>query len=211
MKIKNSNNVSKTLRDHYSKKFTEFGPTAKGVDWGTEKNMILTYGKMLNVIEQGVETPTILDVGCGYGGLYLYAQEREIPLTYSGIDISENMIEYAKINLPGGQFFCGDIFDFESDVHFDYVVCNGILTQKLSTSIRDMDIFANQLIRKMFSIALRGIAFNIMTTKVNFMVDNLYYRNPIEMLAFCLTEITSKVRMDHAYPMYEYTTYLYKE
>lgn len=49
-----------------------------------------------------------------------------------------------------------------------------------------------------------------MTTKVNYMVENQYYRNPVELFAYCLAEITNKVRIDHAYPLYEYTVYLYR-
>ncbi len=50
-----------------------------------------------------------------------------------------------------------------------------------------------------------------MTTKVNFFANNLYYRNPAEMLSWCLAEITPRLRIDHAYPpLYEYTVYLYR-
>ena len=61
----------------------------------------------------------------------------------------------------------------------------------------------------MFRICNRGIAFNIMTTKVNYFSNNLYYKSPIEALSFCLNEITTKVKLDHNY-LYEYTLYLYK-
>jgi SAM-dependent methyltransferase len=206
----NLHNVSRQLGDHYSQKFKEFGPTPKGVDWGENDDVLLRYEKMLNIIEPGIKTPSLLDVGCGFGGLYTFAKEKNIKINYAGIDISENMISYARENITDAQFFEGDVLEFTPPKPFDYVVCNGILTQKLKISIREMDDFSHLLIPKLFSLCSRGIVFNLMTTKVNYMVDNLYYRNPVEILAFCLTNITRRLRIDHSY-LYEYSVYLYRE
>jgi hypothetical protein len=74
-----------------------------------------------------------------------------------------------------------------------------------------MDRFARRLIRKMFSLARRGIAFNMMTSHVNFMAPNLYYKNPLEIIAFCASELSRRFRVDHAYPLYEYTVYVYRD
>src|SRR5205807_6094256 len=126
---------------------------------------------------------SLLDVGCGYGGLLQFAISKHLDLDYTGIDVADNMIEWAVANLPSGSFLHGDILDYKFDRQFDYVVCNGILTQKLEASGWEMDQFANQLIRRLFSLCTIGIAFNVMTTKVNFYSNNLYYRNPAELLA----------------------------
>ena len=89
-------------------------------------------------------------------------------------------------------------------------MCNGILTQKLETAGLQMDQFAAQLIRQMFSLCTIGIAFNVMTTKVNYFSNNLYYRNPAELFSWCLSEISPHIKLDHSYPLYEYTIYLYR-
>lgn len=204
--------ISKALRRHYSEKFSLHGPSSEGVDWGAdETKMLLRYDKMLNVIgEAGENKASLLDVGCGYGGLSKYVGSRNIELDYTGIDVAQNMIEWATVNVPSGRFIYGDVLEYQFDGKFDYVVCNGILTQKLETPGLQMDRFAAQLVRKMFSLCTVGIAFNIMTTKVNYYSNNLYYRNPAEMLAWCLSEISPHIKLDHAYPLYEYTIYLYR-
>ena len=46
-----------------------------------------------------------------------------------------------------------------------------------------MEAFARRLVRKLFDLCRYGIAFNMMSTRVNFMAPNLYYQNPVEMLA----------------------------
>ncbi len=202
------------MQQHYERKFNEHGATPLGVDWGCEESAHLRYKNMLALLpeESTQENPvTLLDVGCGYGGLYQFSQSEKRNIAYTGLDICGDMIAFAQKNYPNATFQQMDFFNLPSTETYDYVLCNGILTQKLTATIREMDIFANQLIKKMFQNARRGIAFNLMSTRVNFMVDNLYYRNPIELFAYCFTELSPKIKLDHAYPLYEYTIYLYHE
>lgn len=204
--------ITSELRRHYSKCFAKYGPTSKGVDWGKVRDLNVRYDKMLAVIKSEKNTvPSFLDVGCGFGGLYLYAEKKGVPLDYTGIDVSRNMISYARSNIKGGKFLCGDVFAFHPGKKFDYVVCNGILTQKLSAGIRETDKFAKELIKKMYEICGTGLAFNAMTTRVNFMVDNLFYKSPVELIGYCLEELSDNVSFDHSYGLYEYTTYLYRK
>jgi SAM-dependent methyltransferase len=205
--------ISNALAEHYSEKFSQHGPSPEGVDWGPDQSkVLLRYDKMLQVADcnTGIK-PSLLDVGCGYGGLRQYAISRNIDLDYTGIDVAGNMIEWAKGNISSGTFIHGNILEYKFDRGFDYVVCNGVLTQKLETAALQMDQFAAQLIRHMFSLCEVGIAFNIMTSKVNYYSNNLYYRNPAELLSWCLSEMTPHVRLDHSYALYEYTTYLYRK
>jgi SAM-dependent methyltransferase len=209
--------ITAALKQHYSTTFAEHGATARGVDWGRDADVALRYDKMLAVLEtanvdggEARSRASLLDVGCGYGGLFAHASERQIRLDYTGIDVVSEMIEHATTNLPNAHFVCRDVFEETLGEQFDYVVCNGILTQKLTTSIREMDVYAQAMIKRMFELCRRGIAFNLMTNKVNFTVENLYYRSPVELLAYCLADITDRVRLDHSYKLYEYTFYLYR-
>lgn len=206
--------ISQALGQHYAATFDKHGATAKGVDWGPAADVTLRYEKMLDVLEPGIaaqRTVSLLDVGCGYGGLLEHAQGRGIALDYTGIDMAENMIAHARASFPPAAFHAGDVLALAGSRQFDYVVCNGILTQKLLTSIMAMNVYAQRLMRKMFDLCQRGVAFNIMSNQVNFMAENLYYRSPVEVLSFALSELTRKVRIDHAYRLYEYTVYLYRD
>jgi SAM-dependent methyltransferase len=205
-------NVSKSLKQHYEETFRQYGATSRGVDWGEhEERQLLRYEKMLAVMESGRKAiPSILDVGCGYGGLLDYANKNGIPIKYTGIDVAENMVSWARGKFPKATWIVGDILETEIDQRFDYVVCNGILTQKLEVPGLVMDEFAGRLIHRLFDLCDIGTAFNIMTTKVNFYSNNLYYRNPAELFSWCMTEITPRIHLDHSYPLFEYTMYLYR-
>lgn len=207
------NKVTDNLKRHYSNKFKEFGASSLGVDWGSNTDdVILRLEKMLNIIKYDniiVPKPSLLDVGCGYGAMLDYVNEQGIKLNYTGVDVVDEMIKYARAKHPESTFFNKDVLQIDEG-YYDYIVCNGILTQKLNASIREMDFFAKKLIHKMFNMCNRGIAFNIMSDKVNYMVDNLYYKNPLEVFAMCLSDLSDKVLLDHSYKLYEYTVYVYK-
>ena len=205
--------ISAAFREHYSSAFNEHGPTPQGVGWNGEDRAKLRYDKMLAVLNTDYatagRTPSLLDVGCGYGGLLARAQELKIDLNYTGIDVAGNMVSYARENLPDGEFVEGNVLDWQPGKKFDYVVCNGILTKKLSTSDSDMDAFAHRLIRELVQLCSIGAAFNVMSTKVDYTDPELYYKDPSEMMEFCLANLSRYVRLDHGYPLYEYTLYVY--
>jgi SAM-dependent methyltransferase len=206
--------ISQALEKHYSATFAQHGATSRGVDWGPEAQCALRYTKMLEVIPPSEriqeETFELLDVGCGFGGLLGHATQDGLRLNYTGVDVSLSLVDKGRELYPNAQWLHGDVLHLPETRKFDYVVCNGILTQKLQASHLEMNAYAHAVIRKLFALCNKGIAFNVMSTYVNFQAGNLYYRSPVEMLSFCLGELTRKVRLDHAYPLYEYTTYLYR-
>lgn len=205
--------VSKLLGAHYAQTFAQHGPKPEGVDWGSRSDLHrLRLEKMLAVLSEppGECPPSLLDVGCGYGSLWQLIRERGQPLHYTGIDVCEPMVQYARHLNPDAHWIVGDFMDLESNKKFDYVVCNGILTQKLGIPVPEMDDFLRQLVTKMFKQCRVGAAFNLMTTHVNFTAPNLYYKNPLEIVDWCMNELTKKIRLDHSYPLFEFTVYLYK-
>src|ERR1043165_1601857 len=195
--------ITQLFKEHHSKVFAEHGASARGVDWGDEGEMRFRYHKMLGVLAKDFfepsGPPTLLDVGCGWGGLFTWANQHGIALDYSGIDIVESMIDYCKQNHTNAKFMCGDIFAMPDEERYDFVVCNGILTQRLTATNPEMEQFAKRLIKKMFALCKHGIAFNLMSNQVNFTVNNLFYKSPLEMFAFCIGELSPRVRFDHGY------------
>ena len=207
--------ISKNLKKHHLHLFEMHGHKPEGVDWGINPvDHRLRLEKMLAVTELGISKhirPSILDVGCGYGSLLELIDERGMRLDYHGIDLCDSMIKTGQTKYPYAHWIEGDILKLELPHRYDYVVCNGILTQKLNATIREFDEFTKAIISRMFELCDIGIAFNLMTTHVNFMVPNLFYRNPVEMLAWWMTELTPRVRLDQSFPLFDYTLYLYRE
>jgi Methyltransferase domain len=212
--------LTQQFRDYHIEFFRKYGATSAGVQWGDEHELRFRYGKIGEILARDADPPrnrpTLLDVGCGWGGLLQRLEDMAIDVDYSGVDVVPEMVQYAQSHFTNGNFILGDIFGLHD--RFDYVVACGVLTQKLSATIPEMERFANDMIRKMFALARHGIAVNLMSTHVNYMVDNLYYRNPVEFLAFCFSELSPRVVVEHGYSslgrdsgkLYDYIVYVYK-
>jgi hypothetical protein len=215
--------ISERLSGHYQKTFEQHGATPRGVDWGDAFELQVRYDKMLKVLDQDggpqQSSYSLLDVGCGWGGLCERIQELKLPINYFGIDTVKEMIVHAAAAFPVGRFAVRDVFGMKDEGIHDYVVCNAILTQKLDVSIMEMERYAKRLITTMYDLCQHGIAFNMMSTRVNYMVSNLYYQSPPELLTWLLTEISPRVRLDHGYSslrsdrgkFFDFTVYVYKD
>ena len=131
------NSISQNLKDHYRKTFLKHGASSEGVDWGPDPSKaLIRNSKMLEVLRpvgQKEKRPSLLDVGCGYGALAELIKLRNTNVDYYGIEIVPEMVNFATNKHPDCQFFQGDFLEF-SGGNFDYVICNGMLTQKLLAS-----------------------------------------------------------------------------
>jgi SAM-dependent methyltransferase len=205
------NAITGRLRDHYSACFVAHGPTPAGVDWGSPESAELRYAMMLAVIdpERTPGRPSLLDAGCGYAGLLDFAKSLGVDTEYTGVDVCAGMVAHARRAHPEAKIETRDLFDLPPEPAYDYVVCNGILTQKLGESQLTMARFSHDIVRRLYSLARHGLAINAMTTHANFYAPNLFYWSPVEALAFCL-QLSPHVRLDHAYPLYEFTVYVYR-
>ena len=200
--------ITRAMQDHYGKTFDDHGCTSEGVDWGVhEDRALLRHERMGDLIEQ--RPCSILDVGCGYGAFLDYLGNEGIDFT--GIDVVSNMIDAAKGRHPNAAFICGNFLEHDfGNQTFDYVVCNGIFTQKFDVSDEEMNTFTQSIVKKMFSLADIGIVFNMMTSFVNFRADNLFYKNPTETIDWVMNNLTWRVKLNQAYPLYEYMVYAYQ-
>jgi SAM-dependent methyltransferase len=81
----------------------------------------------------------IVDVGCGYGDMlrriYLWAEDRALPVILTGIDLNPHAIRAAReATLPGTvTFLAGNAFDFAPPEGID-VVINSLLMHHLESS-----------------------------------------------------------------------------
>lgn len=216
------NKISSLLKSYHTDVFSKHGATARGVDWNDETELLHRYQKMLQVLDMdfysGPGSPSLLDVGCGWGGLAATIKDLGLAVDYHGIDVVEAMVQHGRTKHPEFTFSSGDILETSGSEEYDFLVCNGILTQKHDFTIPDMERYAKEVISRMFALCRHGIAFNMMSTRVNFTVGNLYYQNPVELLGWLLTEVSPRVVLDHGYSSlasgvgkyYDFTVYVYK-
>lgn len=208
------NKIADELRNHYAKVFAQHQATAAGVNWVDEISARRRYKKVLELLNDDlrlVENPSILDVGCGYGGLLEFIKETSVSVRYTGIDLVESMIDTGKKNHPESTFILGDFMSLPDSQVYDYIICNGILMLKKDIWMTEMSRYTQQFVTKMFHMCRFGIAFNIHSSYVGWFEPSLFYKSPVEMLAYCLENLSTKIRLDHAYPHYDYTMFIYRD
>jgi SAM-dependent methyltransferase len=202
---------------HYEACLERHGDNHLGVDWPKPADVDRRYAVMLDVVRPGRPGPErparLLDFGCGASHLYDYLQRRGLThLAYSGLDLSDQFIRLCRAKYPTLSYYCVDVLQPHVPLpRFDYVVMNGVFTEKRDLSFEQMEAYFRRLLCKAYEMADVGLAFNVMSKHVDWERDDLFHL-PLDTLAQFLTRDVSRhyaIRND--YGLYEYTVYVYRE
>lgn len=200
----------KILYKHYEDCFDEYGDNHKGVDWPNKKQAQDRYRVMLDVIKDKNQKVSLLDFGCGLSHLYEYIQSNKIDnVMYTGCDISQKFIQVSKSKYPQNDYFLIDMMNENLPRKYDYIICNGVFTEKRELSYTQMSDFYQKMIKNLFGYVDVGLAFNVMSKQVDWERDDLFHL-PLDELAWFLHKNNMRnfiIRND--YGLYEYTIYIY--
>ncbi|MGF2033933.1 MAG: class I SAM-dependent methyltransferase [Nostoc sp. CmiVER01] len=190
---------------YYSNLIHKYKFDAKALDWGNQKSQELRFS-ILTQIGQ-LDGTSVLDVGCGLADLLGYLQRCGISLDYTGYDITPAMIDFAHQRFPHAHLEIRDLMaNFNPLPQFDYVLASGIFYLR---QVEPM-AYLESMIRRMFSLCRRGVAFNTLSCFASEQNPNEFYADPVQMLAMSL-KITRYVVIRHDYLPHDFTVYLYKE
>lgn len=202
----------KKIIDHYENCLKEHGDNHRGMDWPNYDDAITRYRIMLDVIREKDKDVDLLDFGCGTSHLYQYIEEQEINnINYSGLDISKPFIELSKKKYPKNTYFNIDILKDHSELpNFDYIICNGVFTEKRELSFDEMWMYFQEMITIIFSKANHGIAFNVMSKSLDRERWDLFHLSADLLIDFMTKKLSRNFIIRNDYGLYEYTVYLYK-
>jgi SAM-dependent methyltransferase len=207
--------------DHYEQCLEKYGDSPEGVDWTRAEQVDRRYQVMLELINYrersfDVCVPVdLLDYGCGLSHLYGYIQKQKLSwIHYFGLEISTKFYEMSRRKYPDQVYFLVDILEAEAEKKigrdFDYVVMNGVFTEKRDLTYEHMWRYFKSVIKKVYPLAKKGLAFNLMSKQVEWEKDFLFHV-PLDQLAEFLTqELTRDFIIRNDYGLYEYTVYVYK-
>jgi SAM-dependent methyltransferase len=208
--------AGEVLAREYDARITEFGDTARGAHWPNEADRRARYEVMLDVIEAGASTPLkIVDLGCGSGGLldHINATGRS-GIDYLGVDASEVALSYARKKHPDAAFERFDVGAPKGGygrLECDYLVANGLFTVRFDVPYVKMWDLLVSTVRGVWPHLRRGLAFNVMSTHVDWQRDDLFHV-PIDDLAELLHDVAGRhVRFRGDYGLYEYTAFAHRQ
>jgi SAM-dependent methyltransferase len=196
---------------HYEKCYQENGDNHLGVDWPNKNDADLRHKVMLDIINFDSKQKSVLDFGCGLSHMYEYILQNKISgVKYSGLDISAIFIDKAMTKYPENTYFRKDILEENDLPKFDYVIMNGVFTEKRDMSFEQMVEYFKEMLREIFKITRIGLAFNVMSKHVDWERDDLFHLPHDQLAEFLVKEISRKYVIRNDYGLYEYTTYIYK-
>ncbi len=198
------------LEAHYSRLLREWGDTPQGVQYSDVETQ---ERRMAILVEVGdLRLAKVLDFGCGTGHLLDFIRRKVgFKGEYVGYDITEEMINRAREKFPGIRFERRDILTQGIDEEFDYILINGVFNNLLENNWKLMKL----LLKSLFPKARRALAFNGLSTYVDFFSPGLFYVNPLKVFNFCKEELSPRVTLRHDYFIktgvvpFEFSMYVY--
>jgi cyclopropane fatty-acyl-phospholipid synthase-like methyltransferase len=207
----NSTELLQRVRDYYSRKVEEHGPTASGVDWNSAESQSCRFQQLLGLLPGDSRPVSLLDWGCGYGALVAELASRRDSFEYLGYDLSEQMVACAR-QLHGADARCRFTTE-EPGEPVDYVVSSGIFNVCHDTPRPVWTEYIQETLSSMDALARRGFAFNILTSYSDpeYRREHLYYADPCHWFDWCKTRFSRQVALLHDYGLYEFTMLVRKD
>ena len=196
--------LQQALIERYRARFREHHDSPEGVQYTDGEGQRFRFEQLIRVAP--LAGRKILDVGCGLGHLYPFLQQEFGPLDYTGVDIVPETVAHAAKKFPDGRFICRDLLQAPLAERFDYVLICGVF----NNTMPDATEFLKELVAVAFDHCTAGLAFNFISTSVNYRDADLAYHDPLDVLAFCLERLTPRVMMHHHYARCDVSVFAYR-
>lgn len=196
----------------YTGNLHEHGLSSRSVGWKDAESQRLRFDKLAEVIlpEHRAAGFTCNDWGCGYGAMCDYLDQREdFTLNrYYGYDISKEMIAAAR----GAECSRAEFIEATLPTQIaDYTFVSGTFNVRFQSSDADWADYIRQSLSDLWKKSRHGLAFNLLTTFVDWRADDLFYADPAEFFTFCRRKLSRFVTLLHDYPLYEWTILVRRE
>ena len=197
----------------YETYLAEHGDSPLGVPWTKPELVPRRHEVMVDLVrfdrgrDLAVTCLDLLDGGCGAAHLYEHLrQSDDLRIRYAGIDTSDRYVELCRSKYPEISFRKLDVLVEGSVLPiYDYVVANGVLTYKAGLEHKEMWDYAQDFLVRAYSMARRGLAFNVMTTHLDWERDDLFHVPFDTMAAFVRNTLSNHFVFRQDYGAYEYT------
>lgn len=201
------NLIEKATINHYHRhRIDAFGNGAvEALGWRGVESQIRRFEALCMVGD--LNGCTLLDVGCGYGDLKSYLDQRFSNFTYIGIDQMPEFINEAKErhkNCSDTHFTLTD-FTAVDFPRVDFVFASGALGYRCD----DPDFYGD-MIRKMYDASTRGVAFNMLDAQQFPDHPLLVGHDREKIVSFCRT-LSPRVTVVHDYLADDFAVFMFRD
>ena len=191
------------IAQFYDRLVERYGYDLRACDYGHPQSQHTRFRVISDVMP--LDGKSVLDVGCGFAEFGDFLDGRYRDVRYTGIDISDAMIEQARRLHPESDIRRLNILD-EAPERFDLVAANGIFYLLGD----DAPHLMRNLIVKMFETALESVAFSSLSAWTSDKEEGEFYADPLETVEFCRT-LTPWVVLRHDYHPRDFTIYMHRD
>ena len=194
------------IRDLYTGSLATHGASAKSVGWKDQPTQALRFERLARVINRDRAGGfSVNDWGCGYGAMfgYLDGLAGADLQRYVGYDISEEMLSVATAacDPARARFVLGSAVTEEADYSF----VSGTFNVKLQATDAVWETYIKGHLETIYAKSRVGMAFNLLTSHVDWRAENLFYGDPAAFFDFCKRHLSRHVTLVHDYALFEWT------
>lgn len=204
--------VAELQAEIFRKQWNQHPGLPQGLFWRDAATQELRFEKLVERLKCNSKSMSLLDVGCGCADFKAYLNSRGLNCEYTGIDIVNEMLQWAQNSHPDGTFINSDFLsDYDAcDKTFDWVVSSGVFNYRATISFDDWRDYVLASLRKMFALAQGAISFNFLVDSVTYRSEELAYFSVDEIVGFCRGSLSPYLSVDHDYPLYECTVTVFR-
>ena len=201
------------LKQHYQTLFAKHGSHHHAVQYSAKQSQFASFRILLQNLQLN---DSILDIGCGLGDMLAFLRtEMNFIGHYKGLDFVPEFIQAAKQRFADDSHAEFEEFNLNTSAlpeGYSLVVLAGVFNNLMD----DNESFMNSTIKNMYKASNSKVAFNALSTYVDYQDESLYYYDPLKVFDFCKRELSSKVTLRHDYCVkensipFEFSIYLYK-
>jgi SAM-dependent methyltransferase len=210
------------IAEYFEKLLEKHGDHYLSLDWKSKESQHVRFTVLMDMLAYTDKQKnfSMLDVGCGIGHFYEYLNSSGImdkfKIKYTGIDISQKMVEFAKKKFPGVDFRMVDLIQDKFDKKYDYVVSSGAFNIRMS----DLELHkasVRQIISRMFRLCTFGTAVNFLSKSSLYLLpqgtddgsDRYVYYSEEEVIGF-VRSICDRYVLRKDYHPGDFTIYMLK-
>lgn len=195
------------INSFYSKRYEEYGYSPKSLGWDKGKQNVRFD---ILTSQYDFQGKSLLDIGCGFGDLSMYLDRKYTSYKYFGIDLLKDFIREARERNSQDykRFENADILDFTPRQNYDFAVASGTF----NLSLQDIDNYEylNLVFEKTFAICNDGLAFDFLSDKVDYQLNDSFHYAPEKVLELAY-KYSRNIVLRNDYMPFEFAIFLFKD
>lgn len=192
---------------HYKNLLEAHGDNHNSAQYSSRESQEARYSILTQIAD--LTEQHVLDWGCGTGHLATWLADSNVICRYTGVDIVPEFLTLGREKHPKHRF--GTMEDFEGE-YFDWIIISGVFNNRMVDNLS----FFHQHVSRLWMLCTKGMAFNLMSSWVDYEDAALWYTRPEEVFAY-MKSLTPFVTIRNDYVVkntsipFEYAVYAYRQ